>query len=64
MPSDEATPSPSDRPDARVAWHRLLKVSSGVLREFDRRLDDAHRLGVREFDVLITLDGSAGARCA
>jgi DNA-binding MarR family transcriptional regulator len=57
MPNDEATPSPSDQPDARVAWQRLLSVSSGVLGEFDRRLDDVHRLGVREFDVLITLDG-------
>jgi DNA-binding MarR family transcriptional regulator len=62
MPDDEATPTPNDQPDAREAWHRLLKVSSGVLREFDRRLDDAHRLGISEFDVLITLDSAEGGR--
>ena len=45
-----------------MAWQRLLTVSSGVLREFDRRLDDAHRLGIREFDVLITLDGVGGGK--
>jgi DNA-binding MarR family transcriptional regulator len=62
MPTDEATPTPSDQTDAREAWHRLLKVSSSVLREFDRRLDEVHRLGIREFDVLITLDGAEGGK--
>jgi DNA-binding MarR family transcriptional regulator len=49
-------------PDARVAWHRLLQVSSRVVRELDRRLDDEHRIGVREFDVLITLDNADARR--
>jgi DNA-binding MarR family transcriptional regulator len=47
-------------PDARAAWHALLQVSSRMLREFDRRLDRDHGIGVREFDVLITLDGRGG----
>jgi len=41
-----------------VAWHRLLQVSSRVLREMDARLDLRHRMGVNEFDVLITLDNA------
>jgi DNA-binding MarR family transcriptional regulator len=43
------------RADPRVAWHNLLQVSSRVVREFEARLDRHHRIGVREFDVLITL---------
>lgn len=43
------------RPDPRVAWHNLLQMSSRVVREFEVRLDRHHRIGVREFDVLITL---------
>ena len=46
--------------DPRVAWHRLLQVSSRVLREMDVRLDLRHRMGVNEFDVLITLDNAEG----
>lgn len=42
--------------DPRPAWHRLLRVSSSVLRELDDALDAAHRISVTEFDVLITLD--------
>jgi DNA-binding MarR family transcriptional regulator len=51
-------------PDAREAWHALLQVSSRMLREFDRRLEREHGIGVREFDVLITLDtaGESGLR--
>jgi len=33
-----------------------------MLREFDRRLTHDHRIGVREFDVLITLDNADGRR--
>jgi DNA-binding MarR family transcriptional regulator len=51
---------PGEAVDARVAWQRLLRVSSRVTREFDRRLEDEHRISVREFDVLITLDTEDG----
>jgi DNA-binding MarR family transcriptional regulator len=43
-----------------VAWHRLLQVSSRVLRQLDERLDLHHRMRVSEFDVLITLDNAEG----
>jgi len=39
-------------------WHRLLQVSSRVLRELDRALDGQDRISVTEFDVLITLDNA------
>jgi DNA-binding MarR family transcriptional regulator len=45
-------------PDAREAWHRLLQVSSRVLRELDEALDAEDRISVSEFDVLITLDNA------
>lgn len=48
--------------ETREAWHRLLRVSSRVLREMDQRLDERHRIGVKEFDVLITLDNAAGGQ--
>jgi DNA-binding MarR family transcriptional regulator len=48
--------------DAREAWHRLLQVSSRVLRELDRALDREQRMMVSEFDVLITLDNAPGGR--
>jgi DNA-binding MarR family transcriptional regulator len=44
--------------DPRDAWHRLLQVSSGVLRELDHALDTHDRITVTEFDVLITLDNA------
>lgn len=53
--------SPTDRdstPDSRDAWHRLLQVSSRVLRELDEALDAEVRISVSEFDVLITLDNA------
>jgi DNA-binding MarR family transcriptional regulator len=56
---DDATP---DLSDGRLAWHRLLRVSRLVLRELDRRLDEQHRIGVHEFDVLITLDNAEDRR--
>jgi DNA-binding MarR family transcriptional regulator len=58
MPELPATP----RSDPRVAWHNLLQVSSRVLREFERRLDRRHRIALKEFDVLITLDNHAPLR--
>ena len=48
--------------DAREAWHRLLQVSSRVLRELDRSLDREQRMMLSEFDVLITLDNAPGGR--
>jgi DNA-binding MarR family transcriptional regulator len=44
--------------DPRDAWHRLLQVSSSVLRELDHALDRRDRITVTEFDVLITLDNA------
>lgn len=52
----------AERPDARVAWHNLLQVSTRVIREFDRRLDREHRISAREFDVLINLDNAPDRR--
>lgn len=46
--------------DPREAWHRLLQVSSAVLRELHRALDVEHRIAITEFDVLITLDNAPG----
>jgi DNA-binding MarR family transcriptional regulator len=48
--------------EGREAWHRLLRLSRQVLREIDARLDAEHRIGVNEFDVLITLDNAPGRR--
>ena len=45
-----------------MAWHTLLQMSSRVLREFERRLDRAHRIALKEFDVLITLDNQEPLR--
>ena len=59
MASTNASPS---SPEGRVAWHRMLQVSRRVLRELDARLDEEHRIGVNEFDVLITLDNAEGRR--
>jgi DNA-binding MarR family transcriptional regulator len=53
--------SPPERdtaPGSREAWHRLLQVSSRVLRELDEALDATDRISVSEFDVLITLDNA------
>jgi DNA-binding MarR family transcriptional regulator len=59
MPNTIATPPLSD---GRVAWHRLLQISRRVLREIDLQLDVAHRIGINEFDVLITLDNADARR--
>jgi DNA-binding MarR family transcriptional regulator len=48
--------------EGREAWHRLLRLSRLVLREIDARLDAEHRIGVNEFDVLITLDNAPDRR--
>jgi DNA-binding MarR family transcriptional regulator len=48
--------------DALEAWHRLLQISSRVLRELDRSLDSEQRMTVSEFDVLITLDNASDRR--
>ena len=52
----------AEQPDARVAWHNLLQVSTRVIREFDRRLDREHRISAREFDVLTNLDNAPDRR--
>jgi DNA-binding MarR family transcriptional regulator len=51
-------PKRDTAPDPREAWHRLLQVSSRVLRELDEALDEADRISISEFDVLITLDNA------
>ena len=51
-------PDRDTTPDPREAWHRLLQVSSRVLRELDQALDAEDRISVSEFDVLITLDNA------
>ena len=43
-----------------TAWHNLLRMSSRVVGELDRRLDLEHRISVKEFDVLINLDNAPG----
>jgi len=48
--------------DARQAWHRMLAVSSRVLQELDRSLENQQRMTVSEFDVLITLDNAPNRR--
>jgi DNA-binding MarR family transcriptional regulator len=48
--------------EGREAWHRVLRLSRRVLREIDARLDVEHRIGVNEFDVLITLDNAPDRR--
>jgi DNA-binding MarR family transcriptional regulator len=59
MSRTSATPSDED---GRTAWHRLLLLSRRVVRELDARLDEHHRIGVNEFDVLITLDNAPEQR--
>ncbi len=62
-PRSRAANKKTDPPvDAREAWHRLLHVSSRVLRELDRSLDSEQRMTVSEFDVLITLDNAPDRR--
>jgi DNA-binding MarR family transcriptional regulator len=60
MKRANATLSP-DAADPRLAWHALIRVSSRVLRELDRRLELEHGISVNEFDVLINLDNIAEA---
>lgn len=59
MPTRNAT---STLTDGHLAWYRMLQASRLVLRTLDRRLDDIHRIGVNEFDVLITLDNAPERR--
>jgi DNA-binding MarR family transcriptional regulator len=58
----ERSRASTEEPDARIAWHNLLQVSTRVIREFDRRLDREHRISAREFDVLINLDNAPDRR--
>jgi DNA-binding MarR family transcriptional regulator len=56
--STDPNRDPANEVDPREAWHRLLQVSSAVLRELQRSLDGEDRIAVTEFDVLITLDNA------
>jgi DNA-binding MarR family transcriptional regulator len=56
--SSQPTGDPTLPLDPREAWHRLLQVSSRVLRELDHALDARDRITITEFDVLITLDNA------
>lgn len=38
-----------------AAWHGMLTLYNRIMRNVDRDLVAAHRISVREFDVLITL---------
>jgi DNA-binding MarR family transcriptional regulator len=58
MPRLSSQPDENTAPDPREAWHRLLQVSSRVLRELDVALDAEDRISISEFDVLITLDNA------
>jgi DNA-binding MarR family transcriptional regulator len=55
-------PDAPDPEETLLAWHALLRVSSRVIREFDRRFDLEHRVSAREFDVLINLGNAAEGR--
>lgn len=55
-------PVPEKTIEGRETWHRLLRLSRRLLREIDARLEHEHRIGVNEFDVLITLDNASGRR--
>jgi DNA-binding MarR family transcriptional regulator len=55
-------PTRATTPDPREAWHRLLQVSSRVLRALNDALDAEDRITVTEFDVLITLDNTPACR--
>lgn len=52
--------NPDPALDPREAWHRLLQVSSIVLRELNESLDAEDRIAITEFDVLITLHNAPG----
>ena len=55
MTTPENTSAATARPEDLITWHVLLQVSTRVIRELERRLDDEHRTSAREFDVLINL---------
>jgi DNA-binding MarR family transcriptional regulator len=44
------------------AWHGCLQFTSAVMRALDEALLAAHRISVKEFDVLITLFNAPGYR--
>ncbi|HZQ86572.1 MAG TPA: MarR family transcriptional regulator [Acidimicrobiales bacterium] len=45
-----------------AAWHGCLEFTSAALRALDEALMRAHRISVKEFDVLITLYNAPGKR--
>jgi DNA-binding MarR family transcriptional regulator len=44
------------------AWHGYLQFTNAVMRALDQALAAAHRISVKEFDVLITLFNAPGNR--
>jgi DNA-binding MarR family transcriptional regulator len=49
-------------PEELAAWHGMLRLHSRVFRALDAALVAAHRIAVREFDVLITLANAPDRR--
>jgi DNA-binding MarR family transcriptional regulator len=45
-----------------TAWIRLLRAHSALTRELDARLDAAHGLSLRDYDVLVQLYFAPGRR--
>jgi DNA-binding MarR family transcriptional regulator len=60
--ANRSRPGRGKAAEGRESWHRILRLSRRVLNEIDARLDAEHRIGVNEFDVLITLDNAADRR--
>ncbi len=44
------------------AWHGCLRFTNTVMRELDAALQAAHRISLKEFDVLITLFNARDGR--
>lgn len=60
-----STPNSSGAPfsdEELAAWHGMLTLYSGIMRDLDSGLIAAHGISVREFDVLITLVNAPSRR--
>ena len=63
--SDQLASPPEPNPFTPAqfgAWRGLLRVHSTVMRELDRRLLNAHGLGIDAYGVLVTMVGQPGSR--
>ena len=63
--SDQLASAPEPNPFTPAefaAWRGLLRVHATVMRELDRRLLSAHRLGIDAYGVLVTMVGQPGSR--